>query len=184
MDAPGSRVMISLNMLSRVLSLLLLLVPFARAQNGDKTGEAQPARIPREKIPPAPPLSPAEALKTFQLPPGFRLELVASEPLVEMPIALAFDLDGLIMPRAICLVRDGVLVAEPPHLWFCRDTNGDGTCDEKTAVASDYGDQRNPEHTANGLLGARDNWIYSLYHLWRYRNTDGHWRREPTINRV
>src|SRR5260370_38420553 len=94
MDAPGSRVMISLNMLSRVLSLLLLLAPLARAQNGDKTGEAQPTRIPREKIPPAPPLSPAEALKTFQLPPGFRLELVASEPLVEMPIALAFDPEG------------------------------------------------------------------------------------------
>jgi len=218
-------------MWSRVLSFLLLLVPLARAQNGDKAGEAQPVRIPREKIPPAPPLSPAVALKTFQLPPGFRIELVASEPLVEMPIALAFDpdgriwvvemrgfmpnpdgkgelapvgrvavledtdgdgqmdrrtifLDGLIMPRAICLARDGALVAEPPHLWFCRDTNGDGICDEKTAVASDYGDQRNPEHNANGLLRARDNWIYSLYHPWRYRNTDGKWRREPTINRV
>src|SRR5260370_3677168 len=94
MDAPGSRVMISLNMLPRVLSFLLLLVPVARAQNGDKTGEAHPLRIPREKIPPAPPLSPAEALKTFQLPPGFRLELEASEPLVEIPIALAFDPDG------------------------------------------------------------------------------------------
>src|SRR4051812_4971967 len=34
-------------------------------------------------------------------------------------------LDGLVLPRAVALVGDGVLVAEPPHLWFCRDTNGD-----------------------------------------------------------
>ncbi|MDO8541433.1 MAG: c-type cytochrome [Opitutaceae bacterium] len=31
--------------------------------------------------------------------------------------------DKLVMPRAISLVGDGLLVAEPPHLWFLRDTN-------------------------------------------------------------
>ncbi|MES1194928.1 MAG: dehydrogenase, partial [Opitutus sp.] len=48
-------------------------------------------------------------------------------------------LDKLVLPRAVALVGDGVLVAEPPHLWFCRDTNGDGVADEKTEVFSDYG---------------------------------------------
>jgi hypothetical protein len=30
----------------------------------------------------SPPLSPADALKTFYLPPGYSIELVASEPLL------------------------------------------------------------------------------------------------------
>ncbi|MDQ3211629.1 MAG: hypothetical protein M3Q85_03065, partial [Acidobacteriota bacterium] len=37
------------------------------------------------------PLSPAEALTTFALPPGFRMELVAAEPLVQDPIMIEWD---------------------------------------------------------------------------------------------
>jgi mono/diheme cytochrome c family protein/glucose/arabinose dehydrogenase len=190
----------------------------------------QIARVPAEKIPPAPPRSAEEELKTFKLPPGFHMELVASDPLVEMPIAMQFDpngriyvvemrgfmpnvdaigekepvgrvsvledtdddgridkrttfLDGLVMPRALSLVRGGVLVAEPPHLWFCRDTNGDLKCDTKIEVTSDYGSQANPEHTANGLLWARDNWIYSANWNYRLRSTTGIWQKELTTVR-
>ena len=40
------------------------------------------------------PLSPREELATFRLPRGFRVELVASEPNVIDPVAIAFDEDG------------------------------------------------------------------------------------------
>ena len=40
------------------------------------------------------PQEPAEALGTFQVPDGFRIETVAAEPLVRDPIAIAFDEDG------------------------------------------------------------------------------------------
>src|SRR5690349_17750178 len=43
----------------------------------------------------SPPLSPADALKTFELPADFRIELVASEPLITDPVEIAFDADGL-----------------------------------------------------------------------------------------
>src|SRR6266516_3764426 len=94
-------------------------------------------------------------------------------------------LDGLVMPRTLALVRGGALVAEPPNLWFCLDTNGDLKCDEKTVVATDYATQADPklgararpEHTSNGLLRALDNWIYSANHTTRFRNTDGSWKR-------
>ena len=42
----------------------------------------------------APALSAEEELKTIVLPPGYRVELVAKEPLVIDPIAIDFDADG------------------------------------------------------------------------------------------
>ena len=205
----------------RLAFLVLLLGVFnLSAQQGDKKGEQQVLRVPRDRIPPAPALSAQDALKTFTIQGGFRIELVASEPMVEEPVAMSFDergriwvaemrgfmpdaegsgereipgrvsiledtngdgvadkktvfVDKLIMPRAIACVRGGALIAEPPYLWFCRDTSGDDKADEKIVVASDYGDPKNPEHCANGLLVARDNWIYSLYHGYRYRFAGG-----------
>src|SRR5687767_9884847 len=43
---------------------------------------------------PSPILSPADAIKTLHLAPGYRLELVAAEPLVKDPILAEFDGDG------------------------------------------------------------------------------------------
>ncbi|SDS00796.1 PVC-type heme-binding CxxCH protein [Opitutus sp. GAS368] len=93
-------------------------------------------------------------------------------------------LDKLVLPRAVALVGDGVLVAEPPHLWFCRDTNGDGVADEKTEVFSDYGGTSNPEHTANGLMWGLDNWIYNANHTQRFRYLgNGKFASESTLAR-
>jgi mono/diheme cytochrome c family protein/glucose/arabinose dehydrogenase len=92
--------------------------------------------------------------------------------------------DHLVLPRAISLVGDGLLVAEPTHLWFCRDTNGDGVCDEKTEIANDYGNTNNPEHNANGLMWALDNWIYSANFTARFRWLGGgKFAREATVTR-
>ena len=30
-------------------------------------------------------------MKTFKLPPGFKVELVASEPMIQTPIAISWD---------------------------------------------------------------------------------------------
>src|SRR5213592_3598405 len=43
---------------------------------------------------PAPVLSPAEELKTISMQPGYHLELVASEPLIEDPVVIDWDSDG------------------------------------------------------------------------------------------
>jgi putative membrane-bound dehydrogenase-like protein len=221
-----------------ILTSWLALAAGVLAQDADEPDDSATAAAVEIQAPPAPALPPEAALQTFQLQPGFRIELVAAEPLVRDPVAIAFDpdgqlwvvemrgfmpnieglgeqeplgcvvvltdtngdarmdqrrvfLEGLVMPRALALVGGGVLVAEPPRLWFCRDRDGDGRCDEKREVAGDYaveadpklGPRANPQHAANGLLWALDNWIYSANWTTRLRYAGGEWRREPTIFR-
>ena len=92
--------------------------------------------------------------------------------------------DKLVMPRALALVGDGLLVAEPMNLWWMRDTDGDGRADTKISLASDYGNRSNPEHNANGLMWAMDNWLYNAKHNVRFRWLgDGKLARENTIPR-
>ncbi|MGA1203925.1 MAG: DUF7133 domain-containing protein, partial [Planctomycetota bacterium] len=75
--------------------LLLLLLPSAvDAQNGDRRGEEQPENWRAFDIPPAPVLSPEEAQADFRLPPGFRIEAAATEPLIVDPVAVRFDRAG------------------------------------------------------------------------------------------
>src|SRR5436190_23074973 len=45
-------------------------------------------------IPRVPPKTPAEAARTFQTLDGFRMELLASEPLVTSPVAMVYDESG------------------------------------------------------------------------------------------
>ena len=58
-------------------------------------GLAAAAEIPLATDAPRP-LTPEESQQRFQLPPGFRIELVASEPHVADPVAMAFDARGRI----------------------------------------------------------------------------------------
>ena len=183
------------------------------------------------KLPPPKPLSAAEELKTFKLPKGFHAELVAAEPMVEVPVAQAWDekgrlfvcemrgymrdvegkgedqplgrivmledtdgdgkmdkrtifADGLILPRAIACVNGGLLVAEPPVLWFMKDTKGTGAADLKEQVDGAYGSRTGqPEHMANSTTRFLDNWIYSANHAMRYKLKDGKWIAESTASR-
>jgi hypothetical protein len=47
-----------------------------------------------------------------------------------MDKATAF-LDKVVMPRAVMAVNGGALIAVPPQLFFCKDTDGDGKADVK-----------------------------------------------------
>jgi putative membrane-bound dehydrogenase-like protein len=79
-------------------------------------------------------------------------------------------MDSLVMPRAVKVLSQGVLVAEVPNLWLVRDTNGDGRADAKELVRDDYGTkQSNPEHNANGLLWGIDNWIHNANYGGQFR---------------
>jgi len=222
----------------RFLPFTLGLVLPASAQIGDRQDRAkdvQKSLVPADQIPAAPALTPEQALKTFKVAPGYRLEIAAAEPQVQEPVSVVFgpdgrmwvvemrgympDLDGnggdapvgrvvvltdrdgdgryedsqvfidqLVLPRAIALVGDGVLVGAPPELAFYRDTTGDGKADTKEIVATDYGVRvdpkrphlANPERAPNHLLWANDNWIYSAAYTRKFRYVKGAWETGAT----
>lgn len=95
-----------------------------------------------EELPPAPPvqaLSPAEEEKTFQLPPGYRLELVLSEPVIKEPVVCAFDGNGRMFVaemRTYMQDIDGTEELTPQsRVSLHTDTDGDGRFDRHTVFA-------------------------------------------------
>lgn len=87
-------------------------------------------------------------------------------------------LDSLVLPRALCLIENGLLVAEPPNLWFIEIN--DDKPGRRSLVDKDYAVGGNVEHQPNGLLRGLDNWIYSAKSEKRYRKKGGNWLIEHT----
>ncbi|RYY31127.1 MAG: c-type cytochrome [Chitinophagaceae bacterium] len=90
-------------------------------------------------------------------------------------------LDGLVLPRSLSHVYNGLLYTAPPYLWFV-EINGDKP-GKTTLVDSTYGEGGSPEAQANGLMMNVDNWIYSANSQFRYQLREGNWIREPTTFR-
>src|SRR4051812_18592483 len=116
-----------------LLALLSCGFP-AFAQIGDKAGEAQPPIVPKELIPPAPALTPEQELKTFQVAPGFHVELVASDPLIGDPVFAQFAPDGrlwVVEMRSYMPDLDGHGEDQPTgRVVILSDTDGDGRMDK------------------------------------------------------
>ncbi|MHA4895602.1 DUF7133 domain-containing protein [Pedobacter sp. PWIIR3] len=87
-------------------------------------------------------------------------------------------LDSLVLPRAICLVDGGILVAESPNLWYYDIENEKPV--HKTLVDAKYAVDGNVEHQPNGLMRGLDNWIYNAKSSKRYRKLGGNWVIENT----
>ncbi|MCH2209265.1 MAG: c-type cytochrome [Lentisphaerales bacterium] len=162
-----------------------------------------------------------ESMSQIEIPSGFELQLVASEPMVEEPVCMAWGPDGelyvaemltymldvdasrekeplsrvvklvdtdgdgkmdkrtvfldkVVMPRAILVLDKKVVIGEPPNLWICEDTTGDGVADKKELLLDNFGKRsQNVEHCINGMQWTLDNWIYSSKTTSRFRYKDG-----------
>jgi len=86
------RLLVSCILRLAIALVLLALLALPRWPSSLHAAEQRVAD-PKE-LPGFPPVAVGDALNTLQLRKGFRLELVAAEPLVTDPIALAFDEDG------------------------------------------------------------------------------------------
>jgi putative membrane-bound dehydrogenase-like protein len=81
-----------------------------------------------------PPYSPADALKTFKIEPGFRIESFASEPDIRSPVAMEFDENGRLYvveaPGYPLKMKDKI-----GRVVLLEDTDGDGRPDRRTFFA-------------------------------------------------
>ena len=167
-------------------------------------------------------LSPEESLQRMYLPKGYKIELVASEPMINEPVAIAWDgngkmyvaqmmtymqdidaghedepwsrisiledtdgdgkmdksvvfIDSMVLPRIMLPLDDRIIVGETykRNLYSYRDTNGDGTADEKILLLEDtVRDNRNLEHQDANMIWSIDNWLYVTNKAFRYRFTN------------
>ncbi len=134
----------------------VLAMPSARGQ----TGGAAP---PMASVVPAPlALSPQESLAAFKVAPGFRVELVAAEPLVEAPVAITFDPQGRLwvvemrdyMPDAGDHRSGGVTDTPRGRVVVLEDTDGDGRMDRRTVFLDNLTLPRAIALTRGGALVA------------------------------
>ena len=81
-----------------------------------------------------PPLSPEESMKRIQLRPGFRIELVAAEPLVHDPVAFEWGPDGKLWVVEMLDYPAGIdgKGRAGGKVKFLEDTDGDGRYDKAT----------------------------------------------------
>ncbi len=184
---------------------------FAFAAERARTAERPAQKSLADELPRIPPVEPQQALATFQVQRGFRLELMAAEPLVASPVDACFDENGrmyvaemrdypfsweptklnpqgggkkdagvvrlledtdgdgkfdrshifadkLTWPTSVCPYKGGVFVLAPPHLWYLKDTDGDGVADVRQIVFTGFG-RDNVQAVTNNLKWSLDNRI-------------------------
>ncbi|MCH1497297.1 MAG: c-type cytochrome [Rubripirellula sp.] len=154
------------------------------------------AELPRVRA-----LSPDEAMQAIEVSDDFEIQLAASEPLVNSPVAIEWDeggglfvcemrgysenredgisqvryltdadddghyekatvfADGLLWPTAIFPYKGGLFVADAPHVYYMKDTNGDDVADERNIVLTGFG-VSNVQGLVNSFRWGLDNRIH------------------------
>jgi len=117
--------------LAAPLALLSGSLLFARLVDGEA-----PAPAPASAVHQVPVLSPQDELKTFQLPDGYKLELVLSDPDIKEPVLAVFDGNGRMYVaemRTYMQDIDGHGENEPrSRISRHESTKGDGVFDKHT----------------------------------------------------
>ncbi len=149
---------------SRVITVvvgLLCWTPAARAV-------AQPLVAPSEA------LSPAEQQKKFHLPPGFEIQLVASEPEIHKPMNISFDSQGRLW------VTDTLEYPYPAEegsvprdtVKVLADHDGDGRADEITTFVDKLNIPLGVMPIPRGVI------VYGIPGIQRCLDTDGDGRAD------
>jgi putative membrane-bound dehydrogenase-like protein len=145
--------------MSRRLAALALVVALPIAVLA-----ADPPKPPEVRSP----LSPKDAQKLFRLPTGLRIELVASEPQIESPVAMAFDEDGRLWVVEMRDYPHGPKSGEKPQgrIKILEDKDGDGFYETATIFADNL-------LFANGLMPWKGGVVVTMAPQIVYFDKDG-----------
>lgn len=147
----------------RFIAFPSLLISVAGFGCNAFAGEAAPAPQFR---------SPEEQVETFRFAdPGYRIELVASEPMVQEPVMIRFDGEGrlwVVEMRGYMQDIERSGVDEPSgRVSVLEDLDGDGQMEKSTVFADNLVLPRSVSIHPNGVLIAENK------PLWFYKDTDG-----------
>lgn len=126
-----------------------------------------------QKAPDASPvLSPEDEMKQFYLPPGFRAELVAAEPLIQDPIAIDWDPDGRMWVVEYPEYVPDLQAPEPNldpigRIAVLEDTDNDGKMDKRTVFADGLVQARAVKALDRGIL------VLEPPNVWLMHDTSG-----------
>lgn len=124
----------------------------------------------------SPVLAPAASMKTIFTPPGYRLELVASEPMIQDPILIDFDPDG----RLWAIEMPGYMPDLPAtterdptgRIVVLEDVDDDGKMDKRTVFLDGLVLPRALKVLDHGVL------VGEPPNLWLARDTNGDLRAD------
>jgi putative membrane-bound dehydrogenase-like protein len=137
-----------------------------------------PSNALTRRLPVTPPTPARDAAKSFRVLDGFRMDLLAAEPLVASPVAMTYDEDG----RAyVCEMRDYPYTDKAHHqrnqenptddaigtVRLLQDTDGDGTFDKSTVFAEDLSWPTGVACWKGGVF------VAATPDLWYLKDTDG-----------
>ncbi|AKD05696.1 cytochrome C [Pontibacter korlensis] len=155
-----------------MLSVLLAFSGCDKRNTSDSEKESFRREVV-DKDPPATPLSPEESITKMQLPPGYRVELVASEPMVQEPVALAWDGNGrMYVAEMNTYMKDAQGSGQferTSRIKLLEDTDWDGKMDKATVFVDSLLLPRAILPVGDQVLVQETN----LKHIWSYRDTDG-----------
>ncbi len=120
------------------------------------------------------PQSPAQALQEFHIAPGLRIELVAAEPEIESPVAMAFDEDGKLWVVEMRDYPNGPAPGQPPQgrIRVLEDRDGDGRYEHSRVFADRL-------LFANGLMPWKGGVVVTAApHILYLKDTDGDGRAD------
>ena len=165
----------------KCLSIALLVSLASACNNQQHTETKEPLKGEIIPNPSSAYLSPEESMRSFNLPEGYRLELVASESMLNEPVAIAWDGNGKMYVAEMCTYMqdvDGTGTNEPRgKILLLEDTDNDGKMDKNTIYIDSLVLPRMILPLDDRLLV---NETYT-YDVWSYKDTDGDGRADEKI---
>ena len=143
-------------------------------QGGPQLDDPAYANYDFAKRAPLLPLSPEEQLKKFILQPGYRLELVLADPVIEEPAAITFDGNGrmfVLQIRGYMMDADATGQLDPiGRVSMHVDTNNDGVYDKHTVFADKLVFPRFATPFGKDTLLIKES---NAQELWKFTDTNG-----------
>ncbi|MCI0537389.1 MAG: c-type cytochrome [Verrucomicrobiales bacterium] len=137
-----------------------------------------PANAVSGKLPSSAPTPARDAAKTFRVLDGFRMDLLAAEPLVTSPVAMAYDENG---GAYVCEMRDYPYTDKAHHqrnqenptdsaigtVRLLQDSDGDGVFDQSTVFADGLSWPTGVACSKGGVF------VAATPDIWYLKDTDG-----------